>query len=94
LSTHCGGIYFKAGQYIGTLERMMPKEYTDALKVLQDRGAELPFDKVKVVYEHDLKQKIGDVFSEIDPIPVASASLAQVHRAVLRDTGQEVAVKI
>ena len=34
MSTNCGGIYFKAGQYIGTLERMMPKEYTDALKGL------------------------------------------------------------
>jgi len=63
MSTHCGGIYFKAGQYIGTLERMMPKEYTDALKSLQDKGAEVPYSKIKVVYEHDKKCKIEDVFS-------------------------------
>jgi aarF domain-containing kinase len=34
MSHNCGGIYFKAGQYIGTLEKMMPKEYTDQLKLL------------------------------------------------------------
>ena len=94
MSTHCGGIYFKAGQYIGTLERLMPKEYVDTLKVLQDRGCAQPWDRVKVVYEHDLKTKIEDVFSEIDQTPIASASLAQVHRGVLRENGQEVAVKI
>jgi len=47
-----------------------------------------------VVYEHDIGCKIEDMFSEIDPIPVASASLAQVHRAVLKSNGHEVAVKI
>ena len=36
LATNCGGIYFKAGQYLGTLERIVPKPYTDKLKVLQD----------------------------------------------------------
>ena len=34
----CGGIYFKGGQYIGTLEKLMPQEYPDALRVLQDRA--------------------------------------------------------
>lgn len=94
MSNTCGGIYFKAGQYIGTLERMAPKEYVEALKSLQDRGAELPFEKVKIVYEHDIGCKIEDMFSEIDAKPVASASLAQVHRAVLRSDGKEVAVKL
>lgn len=36
LATHCGGIYFKAGQYIGTLERIVPKQYTAKLRQLQD----------------------------------------------------------
>ena len=55
---------------------MTPKEYTETLKKLQERGAELPFEQVKVVYEHDLKCKIDEVFSEIDILPIASASLA------------------
>ena len=94
MSNKCGGIYFKAGQYIGTLDRMAPKEYIDKLKLLQDKGAEVPFENVKVVYEHDLGCKIEEMFSEIDASPVASASLAQVHRAILKSNGQEVAVKI
>ena len=36
VATHCGGIYFKAGQYLGTLERIVPKEYTSRLRKLQD----------------------------------------------------------
>lgn len=55
---------------------MMPKEYTDILKALQDKGNNVAFSKIKVVYEHDLKTKIENVFSEFDEIPVASASLA------------------
>ena len=73
---------------------MAPKEYIDKLKLLQDKGAEVPFENVKVVYEHDLGCKIEEMFSEIDASPVASASLAQVHRAILKSNGQEVAVKI
>ena len=34
LATHCGGVYFKAGQYLGTLERIVPKQYTEKLRVL------------------------------------------------------------
>ena len=73
---------------------MAPKEYIEALRGLQDKGAELPFERVKVVYEHDVGCKIEDMFSEIDEKPVASASLAQVHRAVLKSDGREVAVKL
>ena len=49
---------------------------------------------MKIVYEHDLGCKIEDMFSEFDEIPVASASLAQVHRAILKSDGKEVAVKL
>lgn len=94
MSMNCGGVYFKAGQYFGTLEHILPKEYIEVLSALQDQGAELPFKKIKVVYESDHQCRIDQVFSEIDEIPIASASLAQVHRAKLRETGEEVAVKL
>jgi predicted unusual protein kinase regulating ubiquinone biosynthesis (AarF/ABC1/UbiB family) len=94
LSRTSGGIYFKAGQYIGTLERIAPKEYVEVLKVLQDRGPQLPYEQIKIVYEDDFKCKIEDVFSEFEKEAIAAASLAQVHRARLRATGEEVAVKL
>ena len=76
LSTSSGGIYFKAGQYIGTLERIAPKEYVEVLKVLQDKGPSLPYEQIKIVYEDDFKCKLEDVFSEFDKEAIAAASLA------------------
>ena len=72
----------------------MPKEYVNILRSLQDKGAEIPFNEIKIVFEHDLGKPISDVFSEFDETPIASASLAQVHRAVLKESGDEVAVKM
>jgi predicted unusual protein kinase regulating ubiquinone biosynthesis (AarF/ABC1/UbiB family) len=76
------------------LERIAPKEYVEVLKVLQDKGPALPYDQIKIVYETDFSCKIEDIFSEFDKEPVAAASLAQVHRAILRETGEVVAVKL
>lgn len=45
------GIYLKLGQYLGNLDRVMPWEYTEVLKVLQDSGPSLPYDEIKVVIE-------------------------------------------
>jgi len=80
LAEHCGGIYFKAGQYIGTLEKIAPKEYCDELRKLQDSAVPLPFDQLKVSYESDHGNKIEDDFDWIDPVAIGAASLGQVHR--------------
>jgi predicted unusual protein kinase regulating ubiquinone biosynthesis (AarF/ABC1/UbiB family) len=54
----------------------------------------LPYEVIKIVYENDFKCKIEDVFSDFDKHAIAAASLAQVHRARLKKTGEVVAVKL
>ena len=76
LSTSSGGIYFKAGQYIGTLEKIAPKEYVEVLKVLQDKAPSLPYDTIKIVFENDFGCKIEDVFEDFDREAISAASLA------------------
>jgi len=79
---------------LGSLETLLPKEYTDTLKVLQDKAPNVALEKIKVVIETDFGKTLEEIFSSFDPTPIAAASLAQVHKAVLRKNGEEVAVKI
>ncbi len=62
--------------------------------MLQDQGPQIPFDKIKIVYEDDFKCKLEDVFSEFDHKAIAAASLAQVHKAKIRGSDEVVAVKL
>jgi aarF domain-containing kinase len=54
----------------------------------------VPFKDVKIVIENDFGCKIDTIYSSFEEIPVAAASLAQVHKAILKDSGKEVAVKV
>jgi len=89
-----GGMYTKIGQYLSTLTHILPAEWTETLASLQDRAPSRPWAEVKRVFEEEFGVAPEAVFSEVDEQPVASASLAQVHRCVLREGGAEVAVKI
>lgn len=93
LSTVNGGVFTKFAQAMSTNTHSLPPEYISVLSAAQDRASPKPWEAVKRVFEEDCGRSPDAVFASIEQTPVASASLAQVHRAVTRD-GQKVAVKI
>lgn len=93
-----GPIFVKFGQVLSTRRDLLPPEYADELALLQDRVP--PFDGAlaQQVVESSLGRKIDEIYVDFNLTPVASASVAQVHKAWLRQAdgsrGREVAVKV
>ncbi|HEY6095929.1 MAG TPA: ubiquinone biosynthesis regulatory protein kinase UbiB [Gallionellaceae bacterium] len=88
-----GPLFVKFGQMLSTRRDLIPTDIADELARLQDRVPPFPSDQAVALLEQAYQKKLGDVFLSFDATPVASASVAQVHFAVLPD-GREVAVKI
>jgi predicted unusual protein kinase regulating ubiquinone biosynthesis (AarF/ABC1/UbiB family) len=87
------GVSIKLCQVMATRADVFPKEMVDALKQCHDAVPPQPFAVVRAAVETELGRPIDAVFERLDPTPLASASLAQVHRGVLLG-GREVAVKV
>jgi len=89
-----GGLYIKLGQSCQQLNHVLPAEYTELFSKMFDAAPPVPTKDILKVFREDFDGKTPDeIFSEFDPEPIASASIAQVHKAVLPD-GRKVAVKI
>ena len=89
-----GPTFVKMGQVLSTRTDSLPAPMIESLKQLRDRVKPEPVDKVRTVLEAQLGQSIEDVFSGFEDEPIGSGSIAQVHKAVLIETGEVVALKI
>jgi ubiquinone biosynthesis protein len=91
-----GPIFVKFGQLLSTRRDLLPLDIADELARLQDRVPPFPSELAVAELEKAYGRPVAEVFAEFDREPVASASVAQVHFAVLheKDGGREVAVKI
>lgn len=88
-----GPTYIKLGQILSTRPDVVPDPVRADLERLQDNVEEVPFEDVKERIELELHAKLDELFGSFERRPLGSASLAQVHRATLRD-GRPVAVKV
>jgi ubiquinone biosynthesis protein len=89
----CGGGYVKIGQLLATRYDLLRPEYTDELGKLLDSLRPVPTPKIVQEIERGLGRPVSDAFATFETEPIATASLAQVHGAVLAD-GDEVVVKV
>ena len=88
-----GPTFIKVGQLFSTRADLFPSEYVEELSKLQDRVPAFSYEQVEAIIQQDLGKTIPELYRSFDPIPLAAASLGQVHKAQLH-SGEEVVVKV
>lgn len=88
-----GTTYIKLGQFIASSPSIFPEAYVDEFQKCLDRTPVLPFNFIRQTVERELGKPLDQVYSWVDPKPLASASIAQVHAARLK-TGEDVVIKV
>jgi predicted unusual protein kinase regulating ubiquinone biosynthesis (AarF/ABC1/UbiB family) len=88
-----GPTFIKIGQALSTRPDLIPLEYVEEFSQLQDRVPPFLSEEAITVIEMELGDKLENIFTDFDRIPIAAASLGQVHRAIL-PTGEEVVIKV
>lgn len=88
-----GPTFIKVGQLFSTRADLFPVEYVEELSKLQDKVPAFSYEQVEAIIQKDLGKPIHELYRSFDPIPLAAASLGQVHRAKLH-SGEEVVVKV
>ncbi|WP_203142093.1 ABC1 kinase family protein [Marinobacter mangrovi] len=88
-----GATYIKLGQFIASSPTFFPASYVEEFQQCLDRTPALPFSVMRRILQDELKVPLESIYAEIDPVPLASASIAQVHAAKLV-SGEQVVIKI
>lgn len=88
------GLYIKIGQVMAATVQNLPRAYKESLKRCMQDSPTMSFAEVQSIVEEELGCNLNSAFEYFNEIPLASASIAQVHEARLRGTGEKVAVKV
>lgn len=88
-----GATYIKLGQFIASSPTVFPAEYVTEFQSCLDKTPPVAYETIRAIIERDLGRSVHSVYAFVDPAPLATASIAQVHRARLLD-GTEVVIKV